>query len=456
MKLRIPGLAFAGSALKAELAKLTIPIFIETLLIMTLGAVDTFMLSRYSDASVAAVGVVNQIIMVCFLVFEVINVGTSVLVSQYVGAGLAKRTLTAIIVALAINLVSGVLMSGALYLFSSRLLGAMGLHGEMLDEGYSYMRIVGIFAFFQAISLTLSASLRASNRAVWPMGVVAVVNLINIFGNYSLIFGHFGMPALGVTGAAISTATCRGISMVVLGIVVYRLLFRGNGPLKNMIERPGHELKNLLRVGLPSAGEQFSYSLSQIVLTYFINMMGLEALATRTYTVNIVMFVYLFCISISHGGAIAIGHLVGHGKTHGAFILGRFVMKVATMVTLVLSTITAFCGHAIFSFLTDNEEIVRLGTHILFIDVAVELGRAINIYTVNALRAVGDVNFPFYVGVIFMWSVAVVGGYLAGIVAGFGILGMWVAFAADENIRAIIFVRRWNNMKWAGKAFVKE
>ena len=107
MKLRIPGLAFAGSALKAELAKLTIPIFIETLLIMTLGAVDTFMLSRYSDASVAAVGVVNQIIMVCFLVFEVINVGTSVLVSQYVGAGLAKRTLTAIIVALAINLVSG-------------------------------------------------------------------------------------------------------------------------------------------------------------------------------------------------------------------------------------------------------------------------------------------------------------------------------------------------------------
>lgn len=107
-------MAPAGS-LKAELAKLTVPIFVETLLIMTLGAVDTFMLSRYSDASVAAVGVVNQIVMVCFLVFEVINMGTSVLVSQYVGAGLRNRTLTAVVVSVIINLISGVMVSAFLF-----------------------------------------------------------------------------------------------------------------------------------------------------------------------------------------------------------------------------------------------------------------------------------------------------------------------------------------------------
>lgn len=72
-------------SLKKRLAKLAAPIFIETLLIMMLGAVDTIMLSRHSDNSVAAVGVVNQIIMLTFLVFEVINLGTSVLCSQYLG-----------------------------------------------------------------------------------------------------------------------------------------------------------------------------------------------------------------------------------------------------------------------------------------------------------------------------------------------------------------------------------
>ena len=79
------------SPLRRELASLTLPILIETLLIMTLGAVDTFMLSRHSDESVAAVGLANQMINFTFIIFEVINLGTSVLCSQYLGARLRDR-----------------------------------------------------------------------------------------------------------------------------------------------------------------------------------------------------------------------------------------------------------------------------------------------------------------------------------------------------------------------------
>ena len=222
-------------ALRSELFRLTLPIFIESLLILTLGAVDTFMLSRYSDESVAAVGMVNQIIMVVFLVFEVINMGTSVLVSQYVGASLKRRTLTAVIVSLAINIVSGVLVSVVLWLFASPILVFMGLNDHTLTEGTAYLQIVGMFAFLQAVALTLSAALRASDRAVWPMAVVAVVNVINIVGNYMLIFGNWGMPALGVEGAAISTSVCRLVSMIVLSIVVWKIMFKGACKFKEII-----------------------------------------------------------------------------------------------------------------------------------------------------------------------------------------------------------------------------
>lgn len=71
------------------------------------------------------------------------------------------------------------------------------------------MEIVGAFAFFQAISLTISASLRSANKAIYPMLVTVLVNIMNIVGNYSLIFGKFGMPALGAEGAAISTSVAR-------------------------------------------------------------------------------------------------------------------------------------------------------------------------------------------------------------------------------------------------------
>ena len=330
----------------------------------------------------------------------------------------------------------------------------MGLGPELMTDGMDYMRIVGAFAFFQAISLTLSASLRSANKAIYPMLVTVVVNILNIIGNYSLIFGKFGCPELGVEGAAISTAFSRGVSMVILFVILFRKHIH-RFPLAYFRPFPFIELKNLMRVGLPSAGEQLSYSSSQVVITFFINMLGVEALATRTYCVNIIMFVYLFSISMAQGGAICIGHLIGEKKPHAAFLLGKYVMKKSVMITLILSGIIAASGHAILSWLTSNPEIIRMGVIVLLIDVVLEIGRPINIFATNALRAAGDVNYPFYVGLVVMWSVAVGIGYLFGIYWAWGICGMWVAFALDENIRGIIFVRRWYGMKWVNKSFVR-
>lgn len=286
------------------------------------------------------------------------------------------------------------------------------------------------------------------------MLVTVVVNILNIIGNYSLIFGKFGCPELGVEGAAISTAFSRGVSMVILFVILFRKHIH-RFPLAYFRPFPFIELKNLMRVGLPSAGEQLSYSSSQVVITFFINMLGVEALATRTYCVNIIMFVYLFSISMAQGGAICIGHLIGEKKPHAAFLLGKYVMKKSVMITLILSGIIAASGHAILSWLTSNPEIIRMGVIVLLIDVVLEIGRPINIFATNALRAAGDVNYPFYVGLVVMWSVAVGIGYLFGIYWAWGICGMWVVFALDENIRGIIFVRRWYGMKWVNKSFVR-
>ena len=439
--------------LKKRLARLAAPIFIETLLIMMLGAVDTVMLSRHSDNSVAAVGVVNQIIMLTFLVFEVINLGTSVLCSQYIGARLHKQVVV-VGVSLLVNFAVGVGISMLLFGCAEPILRLMGLGPELMQDGMDYMRIVGAFAFFQALSLTLSASLRSANKAVYPMLVTVVVNVLNIIGNYSLIFGRFGFPELGVEGAAISTAFSRGVSMVILFVILFRKHIH-RFPPAYFRPFPWVELKNLMKVGLPSAGEQLSYSSSQVVITYFINMLGVEALATRTYCVNIIMFAYLFSISMAQGGAICIGHLIGEKKPRAAFLMGKYVMKKSVMITVILSCILALFGHVIFGWLTSNAEIIKMGVTILVIDIVLEIGRPVNIFATNALRAAGDVNYPFYVGLVVMWSVAVGLGYLFGIPLGWGICGMWVAFLLDENIRGAIFVRRWYSMKWASKSFIR-
>lgn len=441
-------------SLKTRLANLTAPIFIETLLIMLLGAVDTIMLSQYSDNTVAAVGVVNQLLNLVFLIFGVTTAGTSVLCSQYLGAGQHKNMLQVVGLSILFNTAIGLVCSAFLFFGAHGMLSLMELRPELINDGLSYMEIVGGGAFLQAISLTLSAVLRSANKAYYPMVVTLIINIVNIFGNYALIFGKFGFPQMGVEGAAISTTVSRTVAMLLLFGILFAKLIR-RIPLSYFKPFPVDKFKNLMAIGLPSAGEQISYSFSQVVITYFINMLGNEALTARTYAMNIIMFTYLFSMSLGQGGGICIGHLIGEHKNRAALILGRYCLKWSIIISIGMAVFSAAMGKTIVGLLTSNPEIIRMTVTVLMIDIVLELGRAVNIFCVYALRSAGNANYPFIVGLIVMWSCAVGGSYLFGITLGWGLAGMWWAFTLDENIRAVILSRRWNSRKWERYSFVK-
>lgn len=358
----------------------------------------------------------------------------------------------AIGVSLAFNMMMGVIVSAALFFGAERILRLMELRPELMGDGVTYMRIVGGFAFFQAISLTLSSILRSAGMAYYPMQVTFLINIINIIGNYTLIFGHFGFPALGVEGAAISTSFSRGVAMCLLLFILFRkkLTF----PPSFLWPFPFGVLRKMLSIGLPSGGEQLSYSLSQVVITYFVNMLGNEALAARTYAVNIVTFSYVFAMSVGQGRR----HL--HRAPHRQ---GAQERRIAPRAVLHPHHADDFLfGGPAFraprkerqGLLSDNPEVVSLTALILCIDVVLELGRAVNILCVNFLRATGDAVYPFIIGLIFMWGVATIGGYVLGVTLGFGLVGMWIAFTMDESIRAALFWCRWQSRRWMGKNIV--
>ena len=444
----------SDTSLKRQLKVLTIPVFIEMALVMMLGAVDTVMLSRYSDNSVAAVGLDNQLISLVFLVYQFFSMGAAILCAQYIGAGLRKRLVQVVGMALTVNLMLGLAVSALLFFKAEALLHLMGLRPELMGDGLIYLRITGALSFFQALSLTFSASLRSADKVVYPMAVTGIVNILNIIGNYALINGHWGCPQLGVEGAAIATATSRAVATLLLAIIHFRVHIP-RFPMHYFRPIPWQELKNLLHIGIPAMSENISYSLSQVVITYFINQISNEALAARTYCVNMIMFVYLFCISITQGGDILVGHLVGQQRHQAAYILGNYFFRRSMIITVTGSIILALAGKSILSAFTDNPDIIAMGVWVLVIDVFLEVGRTANIFAVGTLRATGDAVYPVIIGIIFQWSIAVGLSYFIGIPLGLGLVGMWVGFALDENIRGIILMRRWRSGKWKNKGFVK-
>lgn len=440
--------------LRGKLLKLTGPIFLETFLILLLGVVDTLMLSHYSDNAVAAVGVVNQLLNMVFLLFNVTAVGTSVMCALYFGARDSKSFTQVIGVSLLFNALIGLLISLLLSFGGKQMLIWMDIRPDLMPMAISYMKIVGGFGFLQAIIFTISAVLRAANKPNYSMQVAVLINLFNIVGNYSLIYGHFGFPEMGVEGAAISTTLSRVLGMTLLFLVLFKRLVR-RFPLAYFRPFPFDKLKSVLKVGMPSAAEQISYDASQVCVVYFINMLGNEVLAARVYIMNIVIIGYIFSLAMASATSICTGNLVGAGKKQAAYILSWYAWKRSLMITFIASVGVYLGGRFLLGCFTENESIIQIAMTALLIDIFLEHGRATVLMFLFCLRSVGDVIVPVLIEIVCMWVFAVTCGYLFGIAMGLGLAGIWVGLALDESSRGVVLALRWRTQKWKKRNLIR-
>ncbi|HAQ08287.1 MAG TPA: MATE family efflux transporter [Bacillus bacterium] len=440
---------------KLSLFAITWPLFIEVLLYMLMGNADTLMLSQYSDNSVAAVGVSNQILSMVIVMFGFISTGTAILVAQNLGAKREDQAGEVSVVSIGANLVFGLLLSAAVFIFSESLLKMMDLPPELFDEANAYLKIVGGFSFIQSLIMTVGSIVRSYGFTRDIMYVTIGMNLLNVIGNYLFIFGPFGIPVLGVEGVAISTAVSR---MLGLAAAFYLMSKRMPGPLPISVffRFPKAHLKNLLNIGIPSAGEHLSYNSSQMVITYFIATLGTQALTAKVYTQNVMMFVFLFSIAISQGTQILIGHMVGAKEYDNAYKRALDSLKLAIIISLAAAGVISLFSKDLLGIFTDNLSIIELGSSLILLTIILEPGRSFNLVLISSLRAAGDVRFPVYMGILSMWGVSVTLSYFLGIYLGLGLIGIWIAFIADEWLRGLLMLWRWRSKVWIKKAFVTE
>ncbi|MTH53300.1 MATE family efflux transporter [Bacillus mangrovi] len=431
---------------------LTWPIFIEIFLHMLMGNADTFMLSQYSDESVAAAGVANQILNLVIVMFGFIATGSVILITQNLGAGKEKTAKEVAVMSLITNFIIGSFISAILFFFSKPILSLMNLSPSLLDEGNQYLGIVGTFIVIQALIMTGAAVLRSYGFTKDTMYITILMNVLNVAGNYTLIFGAFGLPELGIQGAAISTAASRILGLVIIGFVLIKRI----PALRESLEFNTRHLINLLKIGVPSAGEQLSYNMSQMAITFFVAMIGTEALTTKIYAQNLMMFIFLFSISVSQGTQILVGRMVGAKKYEEAFRRCMKSLYLAIGASVLMAVIVSTGSDSLFGLFTSNQEIIQTGGMLILLTVLLEPGRAFNLVIIGALRAAGDVKFPVYMGLISMWGISVPVAYVLGIHFGFGLAGIWIAFILDEWTRGILMYFRWKSRAWVSKGFVEK
>lgn len=433
---------------RKSLRQLFFPICLETLCFMLAGMVDTLMLSSLGDEAVGAVGTANTYISVFIMMFSIVSSGMIAVMTQYIGAGRPGVAYQARQFGLIFNGALGIILSLFLFFGGKVILDVMGIAEGLMDYANTYIKIVGGSVFLNALIPIFSYYVRAFGHTKQPMVATVIANIINLGLNALFLF----VFEWGVAGVALATVISRVFNLVVVMFFAFRLV------QVDKSDKIGTKLliKQIVKVGLPSAAETALYNVAMTLMISFLNKMDKEGMnaSARSYTAQITNFSYCVGAALAQANAILTGWRIGAGDFDACDKGTRKAAGIGILVAAAVESLLALTAPLYMHIFTKNPEMVSLVTKLLWIDVFLEIGRVTNLVYGQALKTSGDALFPTILGAIFMFLCTVGGTYLFGIKLELLVVGAYIGLAADECCRAIGMFIRFKSGKWRTKSFI--
>ena len=427
---------------KLSLLSLALPKFAEKLFNNLIGLVSTVMLAGYADNAVGASATANQIINLVHAIYCIASTGATILCG--IELGRSDRTKAAVIAGNAFTLcmLISIISSGALCIFAEPLMVGMNLEADALEYAVIYLRIRGGFIFILAINSFLNSMLICNGYTVYTMINGIGSTILATFFNYLLLYREIIPGVTGTKASAIASVLACSISFV------YMLCVFISKKCPFTLAFGKDVVIEIFRIGLPAAAATILYTLSQTITTGTMADLGISSLNAKAYIATIVAYISYASDALSGAMQILIGRYAGREDTDSIKRLCRICLRFSVGTNLALSLgVLAFHG-ALMSLFTSDPEIIAIARVIFFVDVAVEIFRAVNTVMQNALNACRDVRTTFIAGVISCWCGSVLLSILLGNILGLGLLGYWIAFTLDEAFRSAVFIIRWRREKW--------
>ena len=425
---------------------LALPLFLETVAARMIAIINSAVLSGYSENSVAAVGSANTILNFSSIVFTVISTGGTIVISNMIGAERLKKAFSTAFTQVVLCGFLGVLCTALMLGFCDPIMGFMNLEKDVLAEATLFYQIRVSALLIVALSAGLSAILRCFGHAKITVGINLVTILISLILNIYVIEFEEYSPVTGVAGIAFGTVISQAVGLLLNIYYIRKKSIKLIMP-KSIIAFWAYT-KKILSIGIPAGISGSTFSLSQVVTTSFVALIGTYALSGKVYFDNILCYTYLVSMSLGSANSLLIGRLVGGGKTDLAKSLCRRLVKLTVSVNGIICLLIIAFYKPLISIFTENHLIVQLALWVFIIDTVAELSRGISQVYEYALRGAGDMKFMLLVTFSSCWLVSVGLSYILSIECGMGIIGCYVAVAIDELIRAVASIYRWRSGKW--------
>ena len=422
-----------------SLLRLGFPIIVGQLGTIAVNWADTLMIGHYGTPELAAASFVNQL----FTLVILFGMGFSYGLTPIVGALTGKNDLAAAGQALRGGLIANTLMALLLTLLTGiayLCLDYMGQPAELLPliRPYLLLQIASLVPLMLFNGFKQFADgITCTSLSMW---ILLAGNVLNIAGNYLLIFGHFGCPEWGLVGAGVSTLFSRLFATLLFLLILlmhrrfrrYRMGFFRLGRSRTLF-------RQLWSMGMPVAlqigMESASFSLSAIMVGW----LGTLALASHQVMITISQPAYMTYYGIGAALAIRISHFHGQGQTNEIRRAASAGFRVMLCAEATIFLLFFALRHQLCGWFTDDAAIAAIVPTLFLPFLLYQFGDGLQICFANALRGVGDVKPMMWISFVAYFVVSLPLGYLFGFVFGWGLYGLWMAFPFGLTTAGVLF-----------------
>ena len=437
------------AALRRQLIKIAVPIAIQGVVSTTLGLVDDLMVGFLGEVELAAVGVGNQIFLIHYMLIYGMTSGTSTFVAQFYGANDKKNMRRCIGFSVTAMLAVSTLIFIIGTVFTRELLSFYTNDTQVLELAVVYMRTNSLQFIFIAYSVPVMMGFQASQQTKLPMLVSVVVFTTNTFLNYLFIYGKFGMPMLGVQGAALGTVIARLMQV----LIVTGFLFSSNnmfkGPIRDYFDYNKELVRRIIKNATPTTANEVLWGVGQTMYAAAFNRIGTTAFAAFQAAGSISSIFFFAAFSVGDASLTLIGQRLGEGKKEEAWRTSKYVLKVGVLLGVLTGLVMMLLSKP-FSELFNLSENGKHYTFLILIIQGVFMSLTLHngIQITGTLRAGGDTRFAMLAESGCVWLVAVPLAFAAAMLWQLPIYFAVILVKMEEVVKFFVVFKRYISKKW--------
>jgi len=447
MKLgEMPGIKTAYSST----ANLALPAVIEMVFIALIGVINTAMVGNLGSYAIAAVGLVGQPRMLILSIFTAVSIGVTAIVARSKGAENREDANLCLVQALGLSLLLSAVVAFIAHMAAVPLMYLAGAAEDTVGPASSYFRTICLALPFQAFSLTVSAAQRGIGQTKLTLKINLTANIVNIFLNFLLIEGRFGLPRLEVTGSAVGILVGQFCGF----ILALQSILKKDAYLTLLIKKAGFlkpDLPMLKNIGHISGGamlEQLAQRFGFIIFARLVADLGTDVFAAHQIGMQMMSITFTFGDGLSVASTALVGQNIGKKRPDLSIVYGKISQRFASCASCVMFSMILGLRHWFVRLFSDDPFILALSASVIAIQAFFQFIQTSQVVMGGSLRGSGDTKF---VAATMLFTVGIIRpgiSYLLIYPAKMGIYGAWAGMGVDMTLRLVLLMRRFSTGKW--------